>query len=550
MTMRQTMTPQISTTGHPIQYLIQKSRYEFQQTRDKQSTTFAQAAREYISRTGMYPPPHFDVWYDFARSKKVQLIDEYDTITDLLKPFWGVHPATIRANARGALGAENSHYHALRIRNGKILQPEMIAARAKPVVEMIQPFAHYLPDMDLVINTKDEPSIVTPQDSLARYIRDAQKYRLPLFPRSHFSPRPVDMVDEIPKHYGSNIFDLSAKTAWSVITQSCSVDSPARQPNGSDLVESYSYRGFIHNITAFKEVCSQPSLPYHHGFFDRPATLLYSPTLSPVFSAAKVSTFNDILIPPPVMYSEQIFVENGSDVDWEQKHDQLHWRGGTSTGFATAEGYQRHHRQRFVAGMGDIKTPVSVLQKIHNQWIEQTMSPEEAQPLFDVKFTRISPIATKEAIRLETAQFHIEGEEGQQELWKWKYLLDIDGHGESGRYYALLKSKSLVFKATMFREWHDEILWPWVHYIPLGLDGGDWYESVRYFATEESGKVEGKTIAEESQEWAKKVLRKEDMEVWMFRLLLEYSPHCLYGGLTFRYARVIDDHRGDLGFLE
>jgi hypothetical protein len=174
--------------------------------------------------------------------------------------------------------------------------------------------------------------------------------------------------------------------------------------------------------------------------------------------------------------------------------------------------------------MDDIKTPVPMLRKVNNKWIKETMTPDEAQPLFDVKFTKISQIATKEAIDAELTQFHIEPQEGQQELWKWKYLLDIDGHGESGRYYALLKSKSLVFKAAMFREWHDELLWPWVHYIPLGLDGGDWYESVRYFAREESGKVEGKIIAEESSEWARKVLRKDDMEVWMFRLLLEYFP--------------------------
>ena len=527
--MRHTFTSiQLPTTDHPIQHLIQLSRYEFQQTLAKQSTTLQQAVEEYISRTGMYPPPHFHIWYDFARSKNVQLIDEYDIITDLLKPFWGIHPTIIRANARDTLGAENSQFPGLLIRNGIIHRPEELGGYEErhfnSLVKMVQPFAHHLPDMDLVINTKDEPSIVTPQDALARYLRDAGKYRRPQTPLNHFSRRPADLVDEIPKHYGSNVFDLSAKTAWSAITQSCPIESPARQPNGSDLVESYSYRGFLYNTTAFKEVCNQPSLPYHHGFFDRPATLLYSPTLSPVFSVAKVSTFNDILMPPPVMYSERIFIENGSDIDWEDKRDQLHWRGGTSTGFATEEGFHRHHRQRFVTGMDDIKTPVPILKKVNNKWIKESMTPDEAQPLFDVKFTKISQIATKEAIDAELTQFHIEPQEGQQELWKWKYLLDIDGHGESGRYYALLKSKSLVFKAAMFREWHDVLLWPWVHYIPLGLDGGDWYESVRYFAREESGKVEGKIIAEESSEWAKKVLRKDDMEVWMFRLLLEYFP--------------------------
>jgi len=52
-----------------------------------------------------------------------------------------------------------------------------------------------------------------------------------------------------------------------------------------------------------------------------------------------------------------------------------------------------------------------------------------------------------------------------------------------------------------------------------------WYESIRYFAREESGKSEGKLIVGESREWANKALQKEDMEVWMFRLLLKYFPY-------------------------
>src|SRR5271169_3496772 len=108
------------------------------------------------------------------------------------------------------------------------------------------------------------------------------------------------------------------------------------------------------------------------------------------------------------------------------------------------------------------------------------------------------------------------------ESWKWKYLIDLDGMGQSGRYYALLKGKSLVFKCTMVQEWHDEWLWPWVHYVPLGLNGSDWFETVRFFAHEETGQYLGERIATESRHWAKSALRPEDMEVWMFRLLLEY----------------------------
>lgn len=45
-----------------------------------------------------------------------------------------------------------------------------------------------------------------------------------------------------------------------------------------------------------------------------------------------------------------------------------------------------------------------------------------------------------------------------------------------------------------------------------------------FFDREKSGRAEAERIAAESSEWpwAKKVLRKVDMEAWVFRLLLEY----------------------------
>lgn len=46
---------------------------------------------------------------------------------------------------------------------------------------------------------------------------------------------------------------------------------------------------------------------------------------------------------------------------------------------------------------------------------------------------------------------------------------------------------------------------------------------------------EGEFIAEEGRKWAEKALRKEDMEIYMFRLLLEWG-------------RLTDDRRDELGF--
>ena len=79
----------------------------------------------------------------------------------------------------------------------------------------------------------------------------------------------------------------------------------------------------------------------------------------------------------------------------------------------------------------------------------------------------------------------------------------------------------MVFKMAVFREWHEEWLKPWVHYIPLSLRGDDALEAVRYFSGEQEGQLQAVRMAEAGRDWANKVLRNEDFEAWFFRLLLE-----------------------------
>ena len=61
-----------------------------------------------------------------------------------------------------------------------------------------------------------------------------------------------------------------------------------------------------------------------------------------------------------------------------------------------------------------------------------------------------------------------------------------------------------------------------MHYIPLGMAGGEYIEAVRFFKEETDGEILAKRLAEGGSEWAGKVLRNEDLECWLFRLLLEY----------------------------
>ena len=110
--------------------------------------------------------------------------------------------------------------------------------------------------------------------------------------------------------------------------------------------------------------------------------------------------------------------------------------------------------------------------------------------------------------------------------------MDVDGHSFSGRWHAFLESKSLGIKATIFREWHDSRLFAWRHFVPMDNRYDDVYSILTYFigfgkAGEEpvsnDGSItrpyvarhdsEAKRLADQGREWAKKVLRREDIEV-------------------------------------
>lgn len=106
--------------------------------------------------------------------------------------------------------------------------------------------------------------------------------------------------------------------------------------------------------------------------------------------------------------------------------------------------------------------------------------------------------------------------------------MDIDGNGFTERFYRLLKSNSTVFKMTMFQEWHDDRLVPWVHYVPISLEMKELPETLRFLADTERGREIAKKIGEQGSVWAKMVLREEDLRLAMWRILLEYGR--LYDG--------------------
>ncbi|RKF56368.1 Beta-1,2-xylosyltransferase 1 [Golovinomyces cichoracearum] len=544
-----TLSQKIST--HPIWKLIRENEIKWESLIAKQSQSLSKAVTEYRRRYGIPPPPNFDKWYEFAKARNVQLIDEYDNIQETLAPFWGLKPATIRARAREAIGFDSNNMIGVLIRNGEI---KKIAGggdwQMNATAYMIKDFIHHLPDMDLAFNIHDEPRVLVPHDDLSRLVSDAEKIgkvaaKAVLEPRNRWSERPPDLNDgsrfEDVKRTRFNVF--AHQPTWSHSRMSCPPNSPSRILEDGpkvDNIENYATGEleFIYNHTAFSDICQSPSFSETYGFFDRPNAFNVAHDLIPVFSQSKISSFNDIIYPSPWYWSGKVPYEDSKDMPWSMKKDQMYWRGSTTGGFSRDGSWRRQHRQHMVKKINSndmAKILINTSEDGNENWQVKAVLRSDYKELFDVHFSHIGQCDPGDC----TAQkefFGIKALAKQNDAWRFKYLIDIDGNAFSGRFYAFLKSKSLVYKLALFREWHSEWLKPWVHYIPMTLRGEEWLEAVRWFAGEDLGKKKAEKIATQGREWANKILRNEDLEVWFFRLLLEYG-------------RLVDENRESVGFV-
>lgn len=552
---------------HPISQLAQAARSQFDKVKAAQSRTLKEAVVEYRRRYQIPPPPHFDKWWEFAKDNNVQMIDEYDSIHDGLMPFWGMEPATIRERVREALGYSGDNaLIAITIREGKIVKniggPDW---QRDVTADMMAPFLHLLPDIDLAFNIHDEPRIVVPHGELAQILEIAQKKNMPAAlantgPWNKFSPKPpADLGDGLKlKQYRTTRFNEYAHQAtWVPSRMSCPSNSAARNTSddAEDNYAAYSFTslGFLHNVTASTDICLSPSLRHSHGFFDRPNAFKLSHELIPIFSQSKVSSYQDILYPSPWYYYGKTVTdqprdthkpqyEEGLDMAWEKKQTSFWWRGTTTGGYSRYGGWRNQHRQQFIQKITSTSAGKILVKSANDDasgntsWQMQAIDDmSKYTPLIDIHFTGVGLQCDPGDCDEQRSYFTIAKPVNSQDAWKYRHLLDMDGNAFSGRFYALLRSHSAVFKLALFREWHDAVLQAWVHYVPLSFRGEEYFEVVRYASEEEEGKEMMAEMARESREWAGKVLRNVDMEAYLFRVMLEY-------------ARVVDESRGVIGF--
>ncbi|MCJ1468944.1 hypothetical protein MMC07_007574 [Pseudocyphellaria aurata] len=577
--------PQTKTIEvHPIERLVRDAATQSKRwlTQASTSKTLAEAVETYRLRYKKPPPPGFDVWFQYATERSSLVIDDYDGIYEDLRPFWALSPESIRVMTRTIISDQWNEVAEVSIRSGKAeVGPKVIPTHRwmlDGVLATIHDFVEWLPDMDLAFNINDEPRVAIPWKSLQTYqdygalVPSATEGLSNEWSSDRASNwRVLGEKEASPSPFEDHSFFNSFADYGSI---ACPPDSPARKLHLWDprafcnaCAAPHSDGIFLKNWTLSASPCHQPDLAHLHGFYLSPAAFKPSHTLLPVFSQSKAQGYADILYPSAWNYIDKVKYEPSDthpDPPFASKENSLFWRGATSEGLSRYATWKGMARQRVVHLVNNATNPLPVLLPHPSQPTSYayTLLPPSALGLnLDVAFVEGIARCWDDDCDNQAAEFGLADKSDFQAHWRHRFLLDLDGAGFSGRFLPFLRSRSLVFKTAVFREWWDGRVFAWQHFVPIDVRLQGLLSTLAYFAgtTNEgprpgapagnvraSGKKEpgamkanveaGAEIAEAGREWAGKVLRKEDMEIYMFRLLLEWG-------------RLTDDRRDQLGFV-
>lgn len=568
---------------HPIDLLMfdAQNRYLTYIDHATKSTTLAEAVLHYQSTYQDTPPPGFDVWFDYARNRSAIVIDEFNQIYNDLLPFRTLKPAELRYQTWNMVSNPWNEISGISIRNGVAKVQENVLPTHRwmleGIVKMLDKFSVHLPDLDLAFNLNDESRVAIRYEDLrmSQSTAAAQGFR----GSSGFSTSRANGWTDVPAEpitetEFENWSFRNTFNEWAALT--CSPSTAARRrvaPMSKsqlciECASDHSLGQFVSNWSVAADPCHQPDLAHLHGFYLSPAAFKATHQLRPVFSQSRAGGFNDILYPSSWNYIDKVGYaptnnsEDGRpaypDTPFKEKNATLYWRGATSEGVSTGTGSWRGMARQRMVHMATNSTSSQhdaatlLLPNVrHSDRLTYTSLPGSSLSSLglktDVRFVNEIVRCGGKDCDEQTVEFGLTSSADFQSHWQYKYLVDLDGAGFSGRFLPFLQSRSLPFKAALFREWYDSRLIPWLHFVPLDLRLHGMWSTFAYFAgmqgRDSTGRSrywkahdrEAELIAESGREWSKKALRKEDMEIYFFRLLLEW-------------ARLTDDNRDELGF--
>ncbi|KAF9555502.1 hypothetical protein CPC08DRAFT_642752 [Agrocybe pediades] len=555
---------------HPIPALMEEAEAKYRKKLGGQSRTLKAAVEEYHRRYQRAPPKGFDDWWQFAQKNDVKMIDEYDGLMEDLAPFFELSGEEIRR--RSLQVGELPSIDLVRIRDGEAtvinvnpgFHDSEVSARARGFRSMIGKFVTTLPDMDFPINAKAEGRVLVPWEH--------RKY--PNLTMQDSSKGTEAMLGgPFKPDWGED------GTVWEAWRRTCSPDSSARRlfsslrPTGNIQVKNFlatkdvipgSDFSFVKETSANEDYCNTPYAHYNQGHFFSDWRSI--PVLYPVFSPAKAKGFMDIRIPSHYYYGSTKRYTYGWDsvnlelkkvdpmeVAWEDKIDKIFWRGATTGGGSHPPGfapqYQRHRFLRMASDKSNNTKVVTFADPPTSGAFWSAAAVPVAslnEEVMDTAFVKAVSAASYPGGQKALEADHRFGDSvplGRH--WAYKYLIDLDGMSYSGRFMAFLASDSVPIKSTVYEEYFTDWIQPWVHFIPLSSSYKEIYNIHAYFSgatestlisanssslnlpPEQRRSVEGdkrlRRIARAGKRWKQTIGRTLDMEVYVYRLCLEWA---------------------------
>lgn len=532
------------TSGSPtsLDCRIERAKDQHQQRLKRQSRTVADAKMAYRKRYRRKPPQGFGAWADFALQHNSTLIDDYDQIELDLIPFRKAkamnRAAWRRRISKVKLAEPGEMLGSISVSNGEVIVmgPEQGSMSSNTLESILRPIAPLLPDMTILYNWYAEPRVLKSQSHYqSNTVPSGGNPFLTERQRTTFSKnlQSISTNNDIFANFTQlNTFDLLAQSCPSNTLVSNTVSFlPNSGQSNRDLCR---YMKEISNVDKM------------HGFFAGPDEFLPTYELVPLLSRAKLSVFGDILA-PNVCYGHQDYrYWNELDaIPFANKSQSIYWRG-SMTGLATSStNWIYGHRHRLIGYIQSIRAyidkqhdtdattsilppPPSLLESLGQApWtlqVEQALAMMNSS-VFDAAFTDSPPNCPKDVCNAISKEMPLQKAQLVDESFKHQFVLDLDGQSMSCRFYSLLESNSVVFKQTIWGEWHDERLIPWLHYVPIDIDLTK-HEVPLYmdwFTNTAKGQQYGAFIAKESRKWARNSLRKIDLSIYFHRLLLELA---------------------------
>ena len=482
---------------HPAEELTKIGKAGFQTLVQQQSKTYKAAHAEYQRRYAAEPPPGFEAWYKFAVEYRSPIIDDFDIIFDAVSPFWKLSGKEVNAIMDRLKNLPNNSLWNCRVsgEHAKTHCTNPYRTNDRNIIaslnDMLGKLHGSLPDLEFIVNHLDEPRVLIP----------------PVFFHAD------------KKHF--NVTDMSRSPSWKSITKFCENQPTNESTRSKHEVESFGIP-FISNMSSAMDLCRHPEYSSMYSLFMSPTSFSLVEGLAPVLSTGAPSTMGDILFPSPAYQEHRFRYDESHDIEWEKKKNNLYWAGSTTGGFAVDDKWQLNQRQRFVTLVENSKKQRYNYLRARGGIIHRVTSSFLNRRLFDVAFTNILQCARK-FCRDQRRSFSIKPWADGDRALRSKLVFDIDGNGISGRYYKLLASRSTPLKQTLLREWHDDRLVPWVHYLPISQGMEEVPELVLYLTTTKSGQRLAKEIANQGREWFSKAFRDIDLTIYMYRLLLELA---------------------------